>query len=119
MARADHAVRPRISERPSRRYRRRTLRVDVQYDAADGPRIEPATTLGAGGLFIETEDPLEPGTSVKLRFSLYDTGPGFEITGRVVWRRRPTDTHGHACGMGIEFTDRESAVALARELERL
>ncbi len=109
----------RIADRPARRYRRRTLRVNVEYLAPGGPRVDPATTLGAGGLFIETEDPLDEGSDVKLCFALQAGGQTFEIEGRVVWCRRPTDPHGHANGMGIEFTDRENAVALALELERL
>ena len=112
-------MRPRIADRPTRRYRRRTLRVNVEYSAPDGPRFDPATTLGAGGLFIETEDPLDEGSDVKLCFELLAGGPAFEIQGRVVWCRRPSDPHGHASGMGIEFTDRENSVALALALERL
>ena len=95
------------------------MRVDVEYEAPDGPRVDPATTLGAGGLFIETEDPLDAGSEVKLCFTLPAGGQTFEIEGRVVWRRRPGDPHGHANGMGIEFTDRANAFALALELERL
>jgi len=111
-------VRPRIANRPTRRYRRRTLQVQVKYTAPDGPRIDPATTLGAGGLFIETEDPLAEGSDLKLHFTLSAGGQTFEIEGRVVWCRRPSDPHGHANGMGIAFTDRESTIALALELER-
>ncbi len=108
----------RIANRPTRRYRRRTVRVDVEYEAPDGPRVDPATTLGAGGLFIETEDPLDEGSEVKLCFALSAGGQRFEIEGRVVWCRRPADPHGHANGMGIEFSDRENAIAFALELER-
>ena len=93
--------------------------MNVEYAAPDGARVDPATTLGAGGLFIETEDPLDEGSQVKLYFALRPGGRTFEIEGRVVWCRRPSDPHGHANGMGIEFTDRENAVALALELERL
>jgi uncharacterized protein (TIGR02266 family) len=112
-------VRPLIADRPSRRYRRLTLLVDVGYTGPDGPRLDTATTLGAGGLFIETDTPLEEGIELRLHFSLPDGGQNFDIAGRVVWCRRPTDRHGQTSGMGIEFTERESVVALALELERL
>ena len=111
-------MRPRIANRPTRRYRRRTVRVSVEFAAPDGIRTETATTLGAGGLFIESEEPLPEGSQLKLRFALSDEGQVFEIEGRVVWCHRPSDRDGHGSGMGIEFTDRENVIALALELER-
>jgi hypothetical protein len=51
-------MRPRQTGRPKRRYRRRTVRVLVEYVSDAGLCVDPATTLGAGGLFIETESPL-------------------------------------------------------------
>ena len=112
-------MRPLIADRPSRRYRRLTLRVDVGYTGPDGPRVDTATTLGAGGLFIETDAPLDEGIELRLRFSLPDGGQSYDIAGHIVWCRRPTDRHGQTSGMGIEFTERESVVKLALDLERL
>jgi uncharacterized protein (TIGR02266 family) len=112
-------VKPRVSERPTRRYRRRTVRVMVEYLSDAGLCTDPATTLGAGGLFIETEAPLAEGSALKIRFQLPGSDQSHEIEGRVVWRRRPADVGGHASGMGIEFTDRTASTQLARELERL
>lgn len=112
-------MRPRISRRPTRRYRRRTVRVMVDYTCDAGLCSEPATTLGAGGLFIESEAPLAEGTPLKMRFRLPGGAVDHEIEGRVAWRRRPTDPGHHAPGMGIEFTDRAAAARLARELETL
>ena len=112
-------MRPRISSRPKRRYRRRTVRVMVDYLCDSGLCSDPATTLGAGGLFIETELPLAAGSSLKMRFRLPGSSVSHEIEGRVVWCMRPTDPGHHSPGMGIEFTDRRGATALARELESL
>ena len=53
-----------------RRYRRRTVRVLVDYATETGPRCDLATTLGAGGLFIESDDPLAETSTLKLQFSL-------------------------------------------------
>jgi len=40
--------------RPTRRFRRRTVRIEVDYQSPEGGLLrEYATTLGAGGLFIE------------------------------------------------------------------
>jgi uncharacterized protein (TIGR02266 family) len=110
---------PRIARLPKRRYRRRTVRVMVAYTGAAGPCVEAATTLGAGGLFIETETPLPEETRVKLRFRIPGGEIEHEIEGRVVWRRPSLARSSFAPGMGIEFTDRAAAARLAQELERL
>ena len=112
-------MRPRISRRPKRRYRRRTLRVMVDYQSEAGAASEPATTLGAGGLFIETGNPLRPGSRLAMRFRLPGSSRTHEIEGRVCWRMRPDDVGQHASGMGIEFTDRCARALLATELETL
>ena len=106
-------------ERPKRRYRRRTVRVLVEYVSHTGLCVEPATTLGAGGLFIETDTPLRERSALKMRFRLPGGRTTHEIEGRVVWRRRPRDPGEYSPGMGIEFTDQTAAASLARELETL
>ena len=80
---------------------------------------EYATTLGAGGLFIESEHPLPRGTRLKLAFSLPGRETRHEIEGRIVWAEGPAETGPAPCspGMGIQFTDRASVTALARDLE--
>lgn len=104
----------------SRRFRRRTVRLLVDYLAPDGVRCEYATTLGAGGLFIETEEPVRVDSLVKLRFRLSEQHDLHEIEGRVVWVRRMNEGgRPHAPGMGIQFTDSVGCAALARELEDL
>ena len=104
-----------------RRFRRRTVRVLVDYAAAGEVHCEYATTLGAGGLFIESESPLPEGTHLKVRFRLGGAageGAVHEIEGRVVWTQAPTEGETQrAPGMGISFTDAVATAALARELE--
>ena len=109
---------PRNAIDSSRRFRRRTVRILVDYMGPDGVRCDYATTLGAGGLFIETEEPLRADALVKLRFRLSDEADLHEIQGRVVWGRRLEEGgRPHAPGMGIQFTDSVGCSALARELE--
>jgi uncharacterized protein (TIGR02266 family) len=112
-------VRRRQPERPKRRYRRRTVRVLVEYVSDAGLCVDPATTLGAGGLFIETDSPLFEHSVLKMRFRLPGGETTHEIEGHVVWRRHPRDPGSYSPGMGIEFTDRAAASGLARELETL
>ena len=107
------------AERPRRRYRRRTVRIAVEYLSDTGLHRERATTLGAGGLFIETDSPVAAGSVLKLCFQLSEAGAHHEIEGRVVWSNGAGDCDAGATGMGIEFLDRAAAKALAAELERL
>jgi uncharacterized protein (TIGR02266 family) len=103
----------------TRRHRRQTLRVMVDYVTETGVCCDYATTLGAGGMFLETDEPLMPGMRIKARFKLPQGEELHEIEGRVVWRREPAkpgETVG-AGGAGIKFTDASAAAKLARELE--
>ncbi len=102
-----------------RRYRRRTVRITVEYLSDTGLHCERATTLGAGGLFIETDSPAAAGSLLKLRFQLSETGARHEIEGRVVWSNSVGNAAAGATGMGIEFLDRAAATAVAVELEHL
>ncbi len=110
---------PRGMQRPARRFRRRTVRIEVEYVSEMGTRTETATTLGAGGLFIESESPPKPGSLLELRFRLPCGGTCHEIKGRVVWTHRPGDPGRHSPGMGIQFTDKAAIALLAHELEAL
>lgn len=99
-----------------RRFRRTTVRIRVDYQTPRGPRSDMATTLGIGGLFISTLDPLPVGTDLLLRFRL--TGSRHhEIEGRVVWCHAfDGSSGGRTCGMGVAFARDGSTQRLAREL---
>jgi len=106
---------------PRRRYRRLTLRIEVSYLAEERGEVTSgvATTLGAGGLFVPTEQPLPPGEPLRVRFRLPRGGPELELAARVVWANDAA-TPGvppSGRGMGIAFRDpaaqRRLAVALA------
>lgn len=110
------AQRPQSRER---RWRRRTVRILVGYVSALGSACEYATTLGAGGLFIETAAPLPRGTPLRMRLRLPGTGDEHEIAGRVVWSHQPRRGEDQPSGMGIEFTDPVAVSRLARGLDAL
>jgi len=105
----------------NRRFRRQTVRVLVDYSCDEGVRCDYATTLGAGGAFVETDRPLAPGSVVKLRFRLPGSDELHDIEGRVAWQRGGPNAAGdvYAPGNGIQFTDTVAAAKLARELEDL
>ena len=102
-----------------RRYQRRTVRVRVDCVSETGSHRDTATTLGAGGLFVQTDRPLPRGTSVELRFRLPGRDWVHEIQGRVCWCRPPSESGPYASGMGIQFTDRIAAALLAQDLRDL
>ena len=110
---------PSLPRKRERRFRRRPVRLLVDFQGDTGVRCEYATTLGAGGLFIETEEPAEIGTPIRVRFRLPESGQVHEIEGRVAWHRRATPEAPitRAPGMGIEFVDAAAAAALERDLD--
>lgn len=105
----------------TRRFRRRTVRILVDYVSDQGVHCDYATTLGAGGLFLESDLPLSRGSVVKMRFRLPESDRLHEIEGRVAWLHSQRQGEGgvQAPGMGIQFTDTTAASRLARELEDL
>lgn len=104
----------------TRRHRRMTVRILVDYQAMGGIHCDYATTLGAGGMFLQTELALERGDLVKVRFRIPGNETLHEIQARVTWRHdaRP-DTNGpvRTPGVGLQFMDTNVARELARELE--
>jgi uncharacterized protein (TIGR02266 family) len=102
-----------------RRFRRRTVRVLVEYRSDAGLCCETATTLGAGGLFIETDEPLPVDTLLKLTFELPGSDVRHEIEGNVAWYHRPTKETPGSQGMGVSFQDKQAIARLARALKDL
>lgn len=111
---------PRTTPDDTRRFRRQGLRILVDYQCDGGLHCDYATSLSAGGLFIETETALPIGSQIKIRFRLPAGDTLHELEGRICWRN---DNSGgganQAPGFGIAFTNSEDATGLARELEDL
>jgi uncharacterized protein (TIGR02266 family) len=105
--------------RSRRRFRRTTLRIEVEYESEGETRRDVATTLGAGGLFIATEDPLDEGSALMARFRLPQQETLHEIAGRVVWSHRKGDLPPQTSGMGICFADPAAGAVLAAEIEAM
>lgn len=110
------------SAREKRRYRRLTVRLQVTWQVeADGEVGSAlATTLGAGGLFVPTDQPLPRRTPMRVRFTLPGVDTHHELTAEVVWvNDASVDVPASGRGMGIAFRDQNAQRRLARELERL
>lgn len=104
----------------TRKYRRMTVRILVDYQALGKIHCDYATTLGAGGMFLQTEINLKPGDFVKVRFRLPGAELLHEFESRVTWSEtQPAHAHSptHISGVGLQFKDPSAIAALARELE--
>jgi len=102
-----------------RRYRRQTVRVLVEYVSDAGVCCDTATTLGAGGMFIQTDTPLPVDSTIKLSFQIPGGSLRHEFEGRVVWANRLSPGSSGAAGMGIGWSDPRASQRLAHEIERL
>ncbi len=106
-----------------RRYRRLTVRLEVSWIVEGDGRIgtATATTLGAGGLFVPSEEPLPARTQLRMRFRLPGGAEVHELPARVVWANDAATPGIPASGrgMGIAFQDKNAQTRLARQLERI
>jgi Tfp pilus assembly protein PilZ len=102
-----------------RRFKRCTVRLLIDYWCEGRIGSDYATTLGAGGLFIESSEPWEAGIALTVRFRIPGDDALHVIPGRVAWVHQPKqDPSGaRAPGMAIEFTDNAGSATLARALE--
>ena len=87
--------------------RRKSHRADwvvrVEYRTVDELFSEFARNINEGGIFIETDAPHEPGTTVDLQFRLPASDEPVRVRGTVV--RVTQGTPGEPAGVGIEFED--------------
>ena len=104
----------------TRKHRRTTVRLLVDYHAQGGIHCDYATPLGAGGMFLQTDLAMTRGEIVKVRFRI----PGGELLheheARVTWyhaAREEEDGSIRTPGVGLQFADQSLTAPLARELE--
>jgi uncharacterized protein (TIGR02266 family) len=104
----------------TRQHRRATVRILVDYNAQGGIHCDYATTLGTGGMFLQTDLPMERGEIVKLRFRIPSGETLHELKARVTWyheAREEPDGSLRTPGVGLQFADPSLTAFLARELE--
>jgi hypothetical protein len=84
----------------------------VAWQAGGDRIVSKIETMGLGGLFIQTPEPPEVGSLLKLFFQL----PGGDVRARAVVRNSEQGT-----GMGVEFTGMgyEARARLVQVLRRL
>lgn len=104
----------------TRKHRRTTVRLLVDYHAQGGIHSDYATTLGAGGMFLQTEIPMTRGEIVKLSFHIPGGNLLHGLDAHVTWyhaAREEPDGSIRTPGVGLKFADLSLTTALARELE--
>ena len=90
-----------------RNHARAPLAVKVKYTTPEGKQFDSLTGgIGGGGLFIESSQPLAPGTELSVEFSLPDR-PWERHTAKakVAWTRNKPERFLLFPGMGVQFTD--------------
>jgi uncharacterized protein (TIGR02266 family) len=109
-------VRLRPSAKPTRRYPRLTLRVEVVIEAPGYRESATATTLGAGGLFVANAAPIPRRTPLVVRFRLPGEHSELRFDAHVAWCKEPGSQG--TPGMGLSFDDPDSRAVLAALLDR-
>jgi uncharacterized protein (TIGR02266 family) len=94
--------RPRTSES-----RRIPLEREISFRV---PRFENFVTeysanISATGIFVRTNEPLEPGTELTLEFKVADDWKLIRGRGRVIWVRTKDEGPEHPPGMGVRFLE--------------
>jgi uncharacterized protein (TIGR02266 family) len=84
-----------------RRQPRLPISLEVAYRTAGAFLVSYSINLSKGGIFIETQTPLEVGEHVSLSLNVPGVGP-LEVQGVVAWVRTGT-IDGLPDGMGIQF----------------
>jgi uncharacterized protein (TIGR02266 family) len=98
-----------VIERIARAHARAPLAVKVKYTTPEGKQFDSLTGgVGGGGLFIESSQPLAPGTELSIEFALPDRPwEKHKAKAKVAWTRNKPERFLLFPGMGVQFTDIE------------
>lgn len=112
--------------RDSRSEPRVSLSARVKYNTPEGIQFDSrANGIGGGGLFIESLEPLPPGTKLSIRFALPDDpSEWLQAKGLVAWVCPKADQYTFSPGMGVRFTDiapetRDRILEIVKSLKNL
>ncbi len=96
---------------PERRHEPRLgIRIEVDYASENTFLFAYITDISSMGIFIRTDDPLDVGSELQLRFSppaeVHDDAGStpFELAGEVMWNTTDGGVPGNP-GMGVRFLD--------------
>jgi uncharacterized protein (TIGR02266 family) len=99
------------------------IKLKVDWKSEGNFLFENATNISEHGIFIETNDPMPPGTMIDLQFALPDAKQKIEVLGEVAWTNpvRPQKNANLNPGMGIRFVnlkeiDKETILSLVKRI---
>jgi uncharacterized protein (TIGR02266 family) len=97
------------------------LKVDCEYEG--NFLFENATNISEHGIFIETDEPHQPGTAINLQFEIPEIKKKINVKGEVIWINpaRPGADKNYNPGMGIKFlnlkeNDRDKILNLVKRI---
>jgi type IV pilus assembly protein PilZ len=100
------------------------IKLKVDCERQGNFLFENATNISEHGIFIETDQPMDPGTMLNLQFTLPHASEKVEVLGEVIWtnplRPGPASENPNP-GMGIRFVnlkeiDKETILSLVKRL---
>lgn len=91
----------------ARAHARAPLAVKVKYTTPEGRQFDSLTGgIGGGGMFIESSQPLAPGTELAVEFALPDRPwEKHKAKAKVAWTRNKPERFLLFPGMGVQFTN--------------
>jgi len=100
--------------------RRLPIRVEVEYSTTGDFLLDYTANISLGGVFIQTDHPLELGTRFRLRLHLPHRKRPLETLAEVCWTQEPDDIL--VGGMGVRFdglsgADRRAVERMMRDWE--
>lgn len=85
--------------------RRVPIQLLVDYKSGGNYLFDFCKDLGAGGVFIQTDKPLEMGSPIDLTFTIPDSKETLMTKGTVIWVQKPVaDREDLSAGMGVQFS---------------
>ena len=91
-----------ISHAGQRKTPRTSTVIQIDYHTAESFFRDFVDNISAGGMFIATPKPLEPGTQLRLEFLLPGCDYPIRVNGEVTWSRS-VSSEGQRRGMGVKF----------------
>lgn len=107
-----------------RQFDRAPVLFKVDYRTVDRFFTDFAENLSAGGMFISTPRPLDPGSTIIIEFILPVVQETLKVKAEVMWVRKRAIAANERRGMGVRFEDlsqedRERIDAIVSTLRRV
>ena len=104
------ALPPPADFKNQRKFPRVPVNIKIDYFRDPGVFLyDYSRNLGRGGIFIETENPMETGTELTLSFTLPHQDKMVQVNGKVVWvhyqESKPGGKFKGLPGMGVQFVN--------------